>query len=150
MRNRPARPTSAGATRSAAMCCSPIRWSRICAPASKVASPRWSSMAIWTRSWKLPWRSVSAWRPMWRANSGLDQRLQAPSGIEEGLGIDRIVALAHFKMQMGASRAPCRSDLGDGGAGVDALTLLAEETGEVGIAGDEAVIMGDFDHFAIA
>ena len=34
------RPISAGATRSAPTCCSPIRWSRICAPGSRPATRR--------------------------------------------------------------------------------------------------------------
>ena len=36
----PARPTSAGATRSAPTSCSPTRWSRTCAPASRTATRR--------------------------------------------------------------------------------------------------------------
>ena len=39
-RTPPPRPTSAGATRSAPTCCSPIRWSRTCAPAMSPARRR--------------------------------------------------------------------------------------------------------------
>ena len=46
-RCRTRRPTSAGATRSAATSCSPTRWSRTCAPRWKPPTPR----ACWTATW---------------------------------------------------------------------------------------------------
>ncbi len=45
------RPTSAGATRSAPTSCSPIRWSRTCAPTSRPRTPRACWTATWTPSW---------------------------------------------------------------------------------------------------
>ena len=47
----PPRATSAGGTRSAPTSCSPTRWSRICAPISRRATPRRCSTAISTPSW---------------------------------------------------------------------------------------------------
>src|SRR5262249_725428 len=54
--SRPPKPTSAGAIRSAPTCCSPIRWSRICAPAFQPRTPRRCSTAI----------SISSPKPRWR------------------------------------------------------------------------------------
>ena len=58
-RPKPPRPTSAGATRSAPTCCSPTRWSRTCAPASKARARRTCWTAISTSSWKRRCRSAS-------------------------------------------------------------------------------------------
>ena len=47
--------TSTSAARSAATCCTPIRWSRTCARATRSATPRACSTAIWTASCTSTW-----------------------------------------------------------------------------------------------
>jgi peptide chain release factor 2 len=56
------RPTSAGGTRSAPTSCSPIRWSRTCAPRSRPRTRRASWTATSTPSWARRWPSGSARR----------------------------------------------------------------------------------------
>ncbi len=60
-RRRPktAKPKSAGAGRSGHTSCSPIRWSRICAPRSRHQTPVPSSTVTSTCSWKPRWRQRS-------------------------------------------------------------------------------------------
>ena len=50
------RATPAGATRYVHMCCSPTRWSRICAPCTRRRTPRGCWTAISTGSWPRRWR----------------------------------------------------------------------------------------------
>ena len=63
------RATSAGDTRSGPTSCSPIRWSRTCAPALNRASPTRSSTAI----------SIPSLQPHWRRRSMAKMRRPRPS-----------------------------------------------------------------------
>src|SRR5690554_1510988 len=152
MRRRPARPISAGVTRSAPTCCSPTRWSRTCGPGSKADSPRWCWTAISTSSWKRPWRSASASQRMWRrTNSPPSQQRQQPlASLEKGLGVDGAIAVAHFEMQMRSGGTAGRADTRNRGAGIDRLALGAEKAREVGVSGGQPVGVGNFHDLAIA
>ena len=71
-RRRPSttrRARSAGATRSAPTCCSPTRWSRTCAPASRPPTPRPCSTATSTTSWSRRWPARRATRAAARRQS---------------------------------------------------------------------------------
>ena len=82
---RPARgqnPTSAGATRFAATCCTPTRWSRICAPGSKPATPPrcWTGISTLSSMRRWPPSSATTTRRRGREPAGSRKSESPPEG----------------------------------------------------------------------
>src|SRR5690606_15492249 len=70
--------------------------------------------------------------------------------LQEGARIDRAAVDADFEVKVGAGRAAGAANRADHVSGVDLLAHLGGKLRHMGVAGGQAVAVGDLDHFAVA
>src|SRR6478736_2055879 len=70
-------------------------------------------------------------------------------GLQEGARIDRAVVDAHFEMEVRAGRAAGAADLADDIARGHGLSDAGAPSGHVGVAGQHAIAMADFDDLSV-